>query len=178
MTERAATETGRLARLGFADPGTAAAALDGAGILADGAPRDEDAAVLLATLAEAPDPDLATAALARLLAAAPAVADLLHQDDGLRRRLVQLLGGSTVLGDHLVAHPEDVRVLADRDPGATHDVAADLVDAVSTLDVAHAVPGLRRAYRRALVDLAARDLAGEVPVQEVAAQLADLATAT
>ncbi|HUR14031.1 MAG TPA: bifunctional [glutamine synthetase] adenylyltransferase/[glutamine synthetase]-adenylyl-L-tyrosine phosphorylase [Mycobacteriales bacterium] len=179
MTERAATESGRLARLGFADPGTAVTALSDAGLLDGGTPRDEDAAVVLAALAEAPDPDLAATALARLLVADPTVEDLLRRDDGLRRRLIQLLGGSTVLGDHLVAHPEDVRVLVDRAPDAPPgDVAADLVDAASTLDVRDAVPGLRRAYRRALTDLAARDLAGEVPVQDVAAQLAELAAAT
>ncbi len=135
--------------------------------------------MLLAALAEAPDPDLAVSALERLLAADPTVADLLRGDDGLRKRLTQLLGGSTVLGDHLIAHPADVRTLADRaDDAPRNDVAADLLDAASTLDLVHAVPGLRRAYRRALVELAARDLAGEIPVQDVAAQLADLACAT
>jgi glutamate-ammonia-ligase adenylyltransferase len=179
VTERAATESGRLARLGFADPGTAVAALTEAGLWREGEPYDEDAAVVLAALTEAPDPDLAVAALARLIDADPRVTDLLRLDGGLRKRLVQLLGGSTVLGDHLVAHPEDVRVLHDRDPERPPpDPVADLVDAASTLDLRDAVPGLRRAYRRALTDLAARDLAGEVPVHDVAAQLADLATGT
>jgi glutamate-ammonia-ligase adenylyltransferase len=179
VTERAATESGRLARLGFADPGTAARALEDAELWHDGSPVDEDAAVVVAALTESADPDLAVTALARLVAADHRVLRLVRADSGLRRRLLQLLGGSTVLGDHLVAHPEDVRVLVDRDPEAARpDPAADLVDAASTLDAGDAVPGLRRAYRRALVDLAARDLAGEVPVAEGTAELAELATGT
>jgi glutamate-ammonia-ligase adenylyltransferase len=179
VTERAATESGRLVRLGFADPGTAARALEEAELWREGEPSDEDAGVVVAALSEAADPDLAATALARLVAADHRVLGLLREDDGLRYRLLQLLGGSTVLGDHLVAHPEDVRVLTDRDPDAARpDPAADLVDAAATLDAGDAVPGLRRAYRRALVDLAARDLAGEVPVADVTAELAELATGT
>ena len=176
MTERAATEAGRLVRLGFADAGTAAAALADAGLWLDGGPRDEAAAVVVTALADAADPDLAVAALARLVAADVEVLDLVRDDEGLRRRLVQLLGASTVLGDHLVANPADVRVLVDLDPELpAPDVATTLVAATRA---EQPVPSLRRAYRRALVDLAARDLAGEVPVAEVAARLAALADAT
>jgi glutamate-ammonia-ligase adenylyltransferase len=174
VTERAATEAGRLVRLGFANAGAAAADLTEAGLWHEGAPKDEDAAVVLAALAEAADPDLAVSALARLVAADPSVLRLVRGQGGLRRRLVQLLGGSTVLGDHLVANPDDVQVLHDLDheqPGP--DVAELLMAATEG-----GVPALRRAYRRSLVDLAARDLAGEVPVAEVAARLASLADAT
>src|SRR5205085_3357643 len=67
-------------------------------------------------------------------------------------RLLAVLGASTVLADHLVAHPTDVAVLADREVDEPVDLMAAVPDGV---------PGLRLAYRRALVDLAARDLAGE-----------------
>jgi len=174
VTERAASETGRLVRLGFADPGTAVTALTDAGLWIDGHPRDEDAEVVLAAIVESPDPDLAALAMVRLVHAENGLIPLLASDEGLLRRLVQLLGTSTVLGDHLVAHPDDVQVLADEDV-AVLDVAALLLKATE-----HEQPvlSLRRAYRRALVSIAARDLAGELPLPQVAAELADLAAAT
>jgi glutamate-ammonia-ligase adenylyltransferase len=176
VTERAATETGRLVRLGFSDPRAAASALVEAGLWEDGRPRNEDAEAVLATIVEAPDPDLALAALARLVAADAGLIPRLAVQTPVRRRLLQLLGTSTVLGDHLVAHPEDVEVLADPDEDApASDVADELLKATTA---EHAVPSLRRAYRRALVNIAARDLAGETAVAQVAADLADLADAT
>jgi glutamate-ammonia-ligase adenylyltransferase len=100
----------------------------------------------------------------------------LAAEEGLRRRLLALLGASTVLGDHVVTHPDVVDVLLDHEEDApAPDVRAELLAAVGEPEP---VPALRRAYRRALTDLAARDLAQEVAVDEVAARLADLAAAT
>lgn len=171
MTERAGTEGGRLARLGFADAGTTLAVLTEASLWAAGKTPDE---TLLNDLADTPDPDLAAVVLTRLLAEAPELRGPLLQQDGLRRRLLAVLGSSTVLGDHLVAHPDDVAVLADDDaPLPTYPGL--LLASVRSGDP---VRQLRQAYRRCLVDLAARDLTGVLPVQEVAAALADLAAAT
>ena len=125
-------------------------------------------------------------------------------DQGLRGRLFGVLGGSTALGDHLVAHPERWRSLqSESTPGRTYDpsVLPDLAERTRTLLTAvgaedgSAVPRatvlepagigvLRLAYRDEVLALAAADLQSVcepelpvVPVEVVAAQLADLASA-
>jgi len=165
VTERAATETGRLARLGFADPRASAARVEEADL------ADPD---VLAALADTPDPDLAVHALARVLEAAPQWRPALMRPGGLQLRAFAVLGTSSALGDHLVAHPDDLVQLVDDEAGppAYHEVLREAVHADDP------VASLRRAYRRCLLDLAARDLTGTLPVQEVAAALADLAGAT
>ncbi|MGB8652170.1 MAG: hypothetical protein WCD35_16080, partial [Mycobacteriales bacterium] len=116
MSERGATEVGRLVRLGFTEPRAAATSLTDAGLWAEGGPVDEEAAVVVMALGETPEPDLAAHALARLARATPDPSRLardLRELDGFRRRLLGVLGTSTALGDHLVAHPADVEVLVD-----------------------------------------------------------------
>jgi glutamate-ammonia-ligase adenylyltransferase len=151
--------------------------------------------VVVDALGTAADPDLALNGLVRLIESAPDAAELraaLQSGEGLRARLLGVLGASSALGEHLARHPHDWRVLADdavtasrpttlglrhhllraigADPAAAHPVAvgagAEVLDA------------LRAAYRRSLLELAARDLSGAVAVDEVAAELADLAGAT
>jgi glutamate-ammonia-ligase adenylyltransferase len=165
MTERAATETGRLARLGFADPHASAVRVEEADL------TDPD---VLAALADTPDPDLAVAALTRLLERAPQWRPALLQESGLQRRAFAVLGTSTALGDHLVAHPDDLQHLVDDEAGLP-SYREVLLAAVRHADP---VRELRTSYRRCLVDLAARDLTGALQVHEVAAALADLAAAT
>src|SRR5215470_13972309 len=166
---RRTTLSARLARMGFADPAEAG---------------------LLAALAGAADPDLALAALARM----PRDTELLtalHQDSGLARRLALVLGASAALGDHLARHPEGWRLLrgpeplacpsagelrsalltaVGADPGAREPVAAAGQDAGRAA-------ALRVAYRQRLLHLAARDLTGQMAIDDVAAELADLAAA-
>ncbi len=163
---RTETETGTLVRLGFAEPRTTLASLTEAGIW-----DDQD---LVAAVAEAADPDLAAATLARLAARRPDLPALLAADGGLRGRLLAVLGSSAALGDHLVAHPDDLEVLR------TEDEHLPPYDGVLGHAVTHPDPvaGLRRAYRRCLLDLAARDLTGTLRLDEVAEALADLAGAT
>jgi glutamate-ammonia-ligase adenylyltransferase len=171
VSERGRTETGRLVRLGFAEPETALRVLTEAGLWAETVADDD--LDLVQALSETSDPDQAATALARLVAACPEVLPRLSHD-GFRARLLAVLGASTVLGDHLVAHPQDVEVLDDDEaPLPTYDGL--LAESVRRTDP---VASLRRAYRRCLVDLAARDLTGTVRVEEVAAALADLAGAT
>ncbi len=147
---------------------------------------------LLASLAAAADPDLALITLARMPLDGELLAAL-RADAGLRNRLTAVLGASAALGDHLVRHPEDWRVLSGpdalRSPGAA-ELRADLLMAVGAkpddpepvTDPAAAQNGnpataLPAAYRRRLLHLAARDLTGVVTVDETAAELADLAAA-
>ena len=173
------TAANRLARLGFTDPDAALTAATALGI--DG---HEDNTVLEA-LAVVADPDQAVARLARLCDACSDSAELLaalRTDEGLRGRLLAVLGVSAALADHLARHPADWRALADDGVassrptrlGLEHALMSAVGDAVGR----PAYDALRIAYRRCLLTLAARDLTGSVEVDEVAAELADLAEAT
>ena len=193
--DRAEGEIGRLVRLGFGDAVAARTALDAAGLWTD-ATGDGEAELLLAALAKVPDPDLAVSALVRLVEVRPELPSVLAGNDGLRGRLLRVLGSSTALGDHLVAHPDDWRVLLDDDltsarpsllglqaqlltaVGAAHDPATGTAGARARGTGPDVVRDLRSAYRRCLLALAARDLSGGVAVEDVAGELADLAAAT
>jgi glutamate-ammonia-ligase adenylyltransferase len=185
--ERRSSLSGRLARWGVTDVSRAEQLLTDIDLIG--------ADVVVDDLRLAADPDLALNGLVRLIESAPDASELrsaLQMREGLRARLLGVLGASVALGDHLARHPQDWRVLADdavtasrpttlglrrqlllavgADPAHSHPVAAgteaDVLDA------------LRAAYRRCLLELAARDLSGAVAVDEVAGELADLAGAT
>ncbi|MQA04489.1 MAG: bifunctional [glutamine synthetase] adenylyltransferase/[glutamine synthetase]-adenylyl-L-tyrosine phosphorylase [Streptosporangiales bacterium] len=183
MGEERTTLLGRLARLGFADPEAASELLDGI------------AAELVGDLADTADPDLALANVCRLRDAIAsgadpdagelaALDDTLRGDDALRHRLLAVLGFSSALGDHLVRHPGQWRAL--REPVGQRP-RADLLAAVGADPVAdqpcastadgNPYDALRVGYRRALLVVAARDLAGELALDQVAALLSDLACA-
>ena len=191
---RRTTLNARLARMGFADPAQAER-LAGGDLALD---TDSGDGGLLTALAAAADPDLALAALARM----PRDTELLtalHQDADLARRLALVLGASAALGDHLARHPEGWRLLrgpeplacppagelrsalltaVGADPGTPEPVAMAGPDAGPDVgpDVGPAA-ALRIAYRERLLHLAARDLTGQMTIDDVAAELADLAAA-
>jgi glutamate-ammonia-ligase adenylyltransferase len=196
---RRSTVAAQLARMGFADPARAER------LAADlGLHPGEDGADVLAAVAAAADPDQALAALDRLprdgeLAAA------LRADPVLCRRLTLVLGSSAALGDHLARHPDGWRLLAGAeplvpptpaelrtallaavraDPGAAEPVAGKPGPGrpgkpgnSPAGDAQDPVIALRVAYRQWLLQLAARDLTGQSTLDEVAAELADLAAA-
>ncbi|MEJ2889083.1 bifunctional [glutamine synthetase] adenylyltransferase/[glutamine synthetase]-adenylyl-L-tyrosine phosphorylase [Actinomycetospora aeridis] len=201
--------TGRApARLGLTDP-DAGHRLAALGWWDGDAPVEGNELVVWA-LARSPDPDLALLAVERVREALgeqewSALAEALRTDQGLRGRLLGVLGGSTALGDHLVAHPDRWRSLrTESTPGRTYDASLlpDLDDRTRTLlDAVGAeragdgppranvlepegIGALRLAYRDEVLALAAADLQSVcepdlpvVPVEVVAAQLADLAAA-
>jgi len=188
---RGGTGSGRLARLGFTDVAAAAANLQQCRLWDGQGPADEGAMVVLAALSDAAEPDMAAAALARLVAAARhpwELLDGLREHDGLRRRLLGVLGTSIALGDHLVALPEDWYVLSD--DGLTTvrpsllGFQSQLLEAVGAVDGTASGTGpdvlraLQSAYRRCLLGLASRDLSGALALEDVAGELADLAGAT
>jgi glutamate-ammonia-ligase adenylyltransferase len=182
------TLTGQLAAMGFADTEQARQLLT----VDLGLDPDGSDARLVEALAGAADPDLALRTLARLAPDAE-LAAALRSDPGLRDRLVTVLGVSVALGDHLVRHPDDWRVLAGPDAlarpsgadlrgGLLAAVGADPEAAQPAADAARIggrdpATELRLAYRRRLLHLAARDLTGADPLDRVMAELADLATA-
>ncbi len=208
-TSRRPDRTGRApARLGLTDPdaGPRLAALG----WWDGDAPVAGTEVVVWALARSADPDLALLAVERLREALgeqewEALGEALRTDQGLRGRLFGVLGGSTALGDHLVAHPERWRTLrSEGTPGRTYDASQlpDLAERTRTLLGAVGAdpdgPGparatvlepagigvLRLAHRDEVLALAAADLQAVcepelpiVPVEVVAAQLADLASA-
>jgi glutamate-ammonia-ligase adenylyltransferase len=182
------TDAGRLARLGFRDPDRARRHLSSLPEL----PED-----VLATLVAAADADVALANLTGLTTAADAVDELpelmaaIEADDVLRARLFAVLGASDALARHLNRHPNhwrDLRASGLGTVGPTaEEVRAELL-AVVGADPSDELPqaaglvetakdALRIAYRRRLLMLAARDLSEDIPVDEVAAELSDLAGA-
>ncbi|HEY0773976.1 MAG TPA: bifunctional glutamine-synthetase adenylyltransferase/deadenyltransferase, partial [Nocardioidaceae bacterium] len=183
---RVVTTTGTLARMGFRDADASVEALRRLGPAGD---------ELVHLLAVAASPDQAAGYLADLAEAAedgPVLLDALCDDEGLAMRLLLVLGASSALGDHLLRHPDHWRELTDPTLGSTRSPAfalrADLLGAVgadplhaaptSGIDDAVAVDALRVEYRRHLLRLAARDLAHGCGVDDVAAELSDLAAGT
>ncbi|MER5550786.1 bifunctional [glutamine synthetase] adenylyltransferase/[glutamine synthetase]-adenylyl-L-tyrosine phosphorylase [Streptomyces sp. NPDC002793] len=136
--------------------------------------------VLFEALGATADPDLALNSLVRLVEAEEAderqvLLDTLITAKPLRDRLLGVLGASEALGDHLARHPRDWQALVTYEATDLHPGVAEfermLGDAVDP-------DSLRVAYRRSLLSIAARDVCGTTDVAEVAAELADLATAT
>ncbi|HEX5495012.1 MAG TPA: bifunctional [glutamine synthetase] adenylyltransferase/[glutamine synthetase]-adenylyl-L-tyrosine phosphorylase [Mycobacteriales bacterium] len=184
----------------FADPDRATALLTGLGLWdpAGQRPTDSGAAPVVDALADAADPDRAAAGLSRLAdrveRAEPAAGGLGHRlrDSAvLRARLVGVLGASSALTDHLVAHPGDWRLLDEDaptpvDPAALlAAVGADPADPPRGSGGTPARDGspdtverLRVGYQRCLLAVAARDLAGEVDLVGTTAALSRLADAT
>ncbi len=178
--------SGNLVRIGFRDGDRAF----------DRFTRLGEAAEPLATLlAKTADPDQALDGLIGLVEQVhdpAAMLAALVDDEGTAMRLFCVLGMSLALGGHLRRHPEHWRELTDPTLGSARPVAfavrAGLLEAVgadpwaaeprSTLEHSAACDALRVEYRRVLLRLASRDLAHHVDVDDVAAELSDLAAGT
>ncbi len=188
---------GRLSRLSFADAATAARLLIDEPLAwwnaEANAPASDAAAVVVAALGRTADPDGALDALAEI-AATPegrGLREALELLPELRARLLALLGVSVELANHLRSNPADWQALLDDFDLAqagrriAQSVGADVDDPVTgtagtpaTLRGLDAVYALRDAYRRELVAIAGRDLAGDLDLRVVTELLADLAAHT
>ncbi|MFE1412657.1 bifunctional [glutamine synthetase] adenylyltransferase/[glutamine synthetase]-adenylyl-L-tyrosine phosphorylase [Streptomyces sp. NPDC058746] len=165
----------QLLRSGFTDPQSAARLLED-----DALASVRSDPVLLDALGASADPDLALLGLVRLAEAQtpderPLLLDTLVAAKPLRDRLLGVLGASEALGDHLARHPRDWQALVTYEAADLHPGLADFERGLAD---AHDPVGLRVAYRRCLLSIAARDVCGTIDVAETAAELADLATAT
>ncbi len=193
MTTRSEPPRAALRRAGFLDLDLALVSFEGLGAAGP---------ALLPLLGRTADPDLALVRLVDLVArtdASPArgptvgpVLDALVDDEGSAMRLLSVLGASSALGDHLLRHPEQWRELSDPALGSTRPTAysvraallrsvgasPDDATPVATLADQVAADALRVEYRRLLLRLAARDLAHDVGVDDVAAELSELAAGT
>ncbi|MDQ1720286.1 MAG: [glutamine synthetase] adenylyltransferase / [glutamine synthetase]-adenylyl-L-tyrosine [Pseudonocardiales bacterium] len=190
--------TARLARAGFADPVRAGGLLTTPALRLWDSERNEAsdpaAAAVLSALGRAAAPDQALAMLTELAGteAGPEILAELRASPAFRTRLLGVLGASQALAEHLCAHPHDALILrggaaelptvesaAARLAAAVGASATDPVTGTAgtaaTRTGPAAVRSLRRAYRRELLLIAARDLASELSLQEVTEALADLA---
>ncbi len=178
----------RLVRAGFVDLDRSAAALAELGDRCDS---------LLPVLSETADPDLALDRLVDLMArldeqeqgAGGRTLERLSIETPSARRLLHVLGASTALGEHLLRHPDHWEDVTDDNlesaRPATAALRTRLLEAVgadptsptpvATGDHDDLLAQLRITYRRLLMQLAARDLAHGCEVDDVAAELSDLA---
>jgi glutamate-ammonia-ligase adenylyltransferase len=182
--ERPIGRLARFARLGFTDAVRADVIAARAGLSFG----------LLTEIAGSADPDLALESLVHLVEATAASAALddrhnataldlaLQTDVDFRHRLFAVLGSSAALGDHLATHPADWIDLADPRFDESRPTWLGLRATLTAAVVGKTGPpaeyALRSTYRRLLMRLAARDLTGTATVDDVAAELADLASAT
>jgi glutamate-ammonia-ligase adenylyltransferase len=123
------------------------------------------------TLAEAPDPELARIAISRVGEDRRA-REVLAREDVLAVA-ARLLGFSTAAADFLVRHPDETRTLEDVRTRSRKQLDDELAADASRLGAAD---GLRLFRRRAMLRVAARDLAG-APVEDVVAEISAVAEA-
>jgi [glutamine synthetase] adenylyltransferase / [glutamine synthetase]-adenylyl-L-tyrosine phosphorylase len=182
---RIGSQSGRLARLGFTDASAAAELVSSWSQRAGAGQID----AILTELQQAADPDLALQGMNNVALARDDLFVLLAEHEDLLGRLAAVLGASAALNQHLGNHPADVDVLCGsiqrRDLSTLRAelltaVGADAGDAAPVADASRS-DDLRRAYRRALLRIAARDLTAAdlmAILPDIAAELADLADAT
>lgn len=171
MSPRATSLRSQLVRLGFDAPDQSAATLEALG---------ESTIPLVALFAATADPDAAIDAFGQLVElAGDAVIDAVVDDEGTAMRLLGVLGASRALSQHLFRHPEHWRELTDPDLGSTRPSSLSVRDGlVAAVSGDEPENSLRVEYRRVLLRLAARDLAHHMGVDDVAAELAELAAGT
>jgi glutamate-ammonia-ligase adenylyltransferase len=176
-----------IARLGFADPRRATALLDDPALVdVAGTPDRIDEDGLSEALAGTADPDGALLGLVRFMEVVNRRPELradvttaLTTQGRRRSRLLAVLGASTALTDHLVAHPEHWSAATDAVPVDAGSRRAALVDAVTDPGREDPADALRIGYREQLLGIAALDLEGD-PIEALpgtAEALADLADA-
>ena len=194
MTDRLATDAGRLIRAGLADLERSRRLLESPRI--DPLLQGEDPTDLLSDLAGSADPDLALLILVRILESCDErqwhrMSSAMASDRDLRRRLIEVVGMSEALGEFLERHPDEWEVLADADALSQAPLAretrAALLQAVGAnpedpTPVASGhdeavLDSLRVTYRRLLLGIAARDISGVASMEIVGRWLADLADA-
>jgi glutamate-ammonia-ligase adenylyltransferase len=174
--DRTASSSGRLARAGFTDPDAGVTRLTELGLATDDSVLD--------ALSLCPDADLALAGLSRLCEAADRdeLIDAVRNSLGFRDRLFAVLGGSAALAAWMARHLRSWTLLWDEEVIVSrptrYGLQTTLDEAVAGLRGREAHDALRVGYRKSLLSLAARDLCGDLEVDDVAAELSDLADAT
>jgi glutamate-ammonia-ligase adenylyltransferase len=169
MTERPVTETGIFSRSGFSNPSKSAD-------LIKTLKAEINHESLIDDLSKVADPDNALLLLVRIADQEDKNLDKVLKDNYARLRLLQVLGSSNGLGEHLVTYPEDVLVFLEEsaiNKASSKDELIQLFTKASKTSRANLV----REYRKVLLGLASRDICYKWPLRDVAAELADAADA-
>jgi len=169
MTERPVTETGIFSRSGFSDPSKSAE-------LIKTLKSNIDHEKLIEDLSKVADPDNALLLLVRIADQQDVNLNKVLKDDDARLRLLQVLGSSNGLGEHLVTHPEDVLVFFEENSINKTSIKDEMIQ-VFTKATKTSRANLVREYRKVLLGLASRDICYKWPLRDVAAELADAADA-
>ena len=169
MTERPVTETGIFSRSGFSNPSKSAD-------LIKTLKAEIDHELLIDDLSKVADPDNALLLLVRIADQQDKNLAKVLKDNDARLRLLQVLGSSNGLGEHLVTHPEDVLVFCEE---SAINKASNKVELIQIFTKASKTSraNLVREYRKMLLGLASRDICYKWPLRDVAAELADAADA-
>jgi len=193
-TDPAATEEERAAALlalGFAEPEASAAQLlrlarrRGTPFSPTAVPEvARGAPALLAEIAAAPDPDQALRHLADLfgqLAAPTATAELLVGSPRTARLLASLFGSSDFLSRSLLQNPELIDQLVHRGSAplvrGLPELRAELGTRLPAADLEMQLGELRRFKSEQVLRIGLHDVAGAIEIEDVSAQLSDLADA-
>jgi len=169
MTERPVTETGIFSRSGFSNPSKSAD-------LIKTLKAEINHELLIDDLSKVADPDNALLLLIRIADQQDKNLVKVLKDDEARLRLLQVLGSSNGLGEHLVTYPEDVLVFLEEyaiNKASSKDELIQIFTKASKTSRANLV----REYRKVLLGLASRDICYNWPLRDVAAELADAADA-
>ena len=169
MTERPVTETGIFSRSGFSDSSKSAE-------LIKTLKSEINHELLIEDLSKVADPDNALLLLVRIADQKNENLNKVLKDDDARLRLLQVLGSSNGLGEHLVSYPEDVQVFFEE---SAINKASDKNELIQVFTKASKTSraSLVREYRKVLLGLASRDICFKWPLRDVAAELADAADA-
>ncbi len=174
MARPAPSPESRLVRLGLSRD-EAVRHLRAAGLWAEEGPVG-DVLDVLGCVAETATPDDALRSLCSLAEQHRATYDELVADEGWLARFVAVAGASRPLGELLARTPDAVEGLR-RVWAVEHAEIADRVEtalaAAATADERSS--GVAHIRRRATADIAARDLTGEITVEQVATELSELA---
>jgi glutamate-ammonia-ligase adenylyltransferase len=169
MTERPVTETGIFSRSGFSDPSKSADLIKTLKV-------EINHELLIEDLSNVADPDNALLLLVRIADQQDKNLNKVLKDNDARLRLLQVLGSSNGLGEHLVSYPEDVQVFFEEtsiNKASSKDELIQVFTKASKTSRANLV----REYRKVLLGLASRDICYKWPLRDVAAELADAADA-
>jgi glutamate-ammonia-ligase adenylyltransferase len=169
MTERPVTETGIFSRSGFSDPSKSAE-------LIKTLKAEINHELLIDDLSKVADPDNALLLLVRIADQQDKNLDKVLKDNDARLRLLQVLGSSNGLGEHLVTYPEDVSVFLEESAINKASSKDELIQVFTKASKASRA-NLVREYRKVLLGLASRDICYKWPLRDVAAELADAADA-
>lgn len=168
---RESSTIARLARLGFSDTQTCAAAIEKNPALDNALEHIRDSA----------DPDLALQTLAQILETG--AVDCGGWEPNTWQRLAGLTGSSVALGDHLIRHPNQVAYVVNAqgvaDRGQMVTALLSAVNPITTWD--DALKELRIAYRKEVAAIAAVDIEAKNEstniLPGIATALSDLADA-